>query len=609
MSYDYYIPELKLSFAPAVPDQKECPARAGGAASNIPDGMDPRILEHAARQLGTGIDNIQDCRIERKSIDARDRADIRIVYALRITLKNEVKTKAHRGGLGRSKTTAFEPVPPRKETYRFPAERERILASRPVIVGAGPAGLFAALILAENGYRPLVLERGDSDDERVKKVRRFWENGILSPDSNIQFGEGGAGTFSDGKLNSTGKDSCGRTGKVISEFIEAGAPPDIAYSNKPHIGTDYLVSVVKNLRHKIEALGGEVRFNSRVNSLIIDTDSSDGAGRGRIAGIMVNNERLMLDRAGPILHSGTGILRTALILAPGHGARDLFESLALQGVPMERKAFAIGVRVEHPQETIARNQYGDNWKHPDLPSADYKLTWRADDGRGVYSFCMCPGGPVVNASSEPGHVACNGMSNYARDGRNANSAIVVQVGPADFGPGGVLAGVEFQRRWEGLAFEAGGSDFSLPVQTLADFGMGRASTGLGEIRPDIRGLWRPGNITTALPDYVVRDIVEAMAAFDRRIHGFGRADTVLIGVETRTSSPVRILRGENGESEISGLFPCGEGAGYSGGIMSSAIDGIKIAEAVATGAPGQPNAGPHGGIPARQDDTPNGNAA
>lgn len=608
MSYDYYIPELKLPLS-----HSPLPAAGPAGAGSMEDS---RILERIAHEFGTAAGNIESYHIERKSIDARDKNDIRIVYALRVTLRNAAAPRARRGGRGHdtahSGAAVFEPASLHETAYVFPSDRKRPLATRPVIVGAGPAGLFAALILAENGYRPLVLERGAPVDERIKKVKTFWENGSLDPDSNIQFGEGGAGTFSDGKLNSTGHDSLGRNEKVIAEFIEAGAPSDIAYSNKPHIGTDYLVSVVKNMRRKIEALGGEVRFNSRVNSLIINPSYAGGDSPGQIAGLMINGQKFMLDDSGPVLHAGTAVLRTALILAPGHGARDLFESLSRDGVPMERKAFAIGVRVEHPQELIARNQYGGSWRNPDLPAADYKLTWRASDGRGVYSFCMCPGGAVVNASSEPGLVACNGMSDYARDGRNANSAIVVQVGPSDFGPGTEpLAGVEFQRRWERLAFTAGGSDFSLPVETLADFSAGRSAASLGAIVPDIRGLWRPGDITAALPDYAVHDIVEAMSAFDRRIHGFSRPDTILVGVETRTSSPVRILRGENGESLIRGLFPCGEGAGYSGGIMSSAVDGIKIAEAVATGAPSQPNAGPHGGAAPLHsaDSTPNGNAA
>lgn len=542
--YDYFIPELKL---PLDHDEAE-------------------VRRRLARELGATVEDIASYKVERKSFDARDRSDIRVVYAIRASLRAEAKARVKRGGRSRGGASrpAAEPArplaAPEELAYEFPAER-RELPGRPLIVGAGPAGLFAALILAENGYRPLLLERGDPVELRVEKVRSFWASGALDPDSNIQFGEGGAGTFSDGKLNSTGRDRLGRNAKVIAEFLEAGAPEEIGVSNKPHIGTDYLVRVVANLRRKIESLGGEIRFRSRAASLLIEG--------GRAVGLA--------------LEGGEELRAPAIVLAPGHGARDLFESLEASGVPLERKAFAIGVRVEHPEELIARNQYGESWRHPGLPVADYKLTHRASDGRGVYSFCMCPGGFVVNASSEPGGVACNGMSDFARGGRNANSAIVVQVGPDDFGPGGALAGVEFQRRWERLAFASGGGDFSLPVQTLADFAAGLPSRKLGSVEPDIRGLWRLGDISSALPPYVSRGIAEAMAAFDRKIRGFGRPDAVLVGVETRTSSPVRILRDEGCESAVRGLYPCGEGAGYSGGIMSSAVDGIKVAEAVASG--------------------------
>jgi uncharacterized protein len=535
--FDYFIPELKLPLG-----HEEAAIKA-------------RI----SRELGTRPDNIESFRIERKSFDARDRDNIRVVYAIRVSLNAAIEVRPKRGGSSFAIVAPAETVDKERE-YQFPVVM-RDLAERPLVVGAGPAGLFAALLLAEQGYKPLVLERGDPVEIRAEKVRSFWETGSLDADSNMQFGEGGAGTFSDGKLNSTGKDKLGRNAKVLAEFIAAGAPEEIAYSNKPHIGTDYLVRVVANMRKKIEGLGGEVRFRSWVSSLVVED--------GRVVGVVVNGEEEI--RAG------------AVALAPGHGARDLFESLERGGIPMERKAFAIGVRVEHPEEMIARNQYGEAWKHPSLPVADYKLTHRAADGRGVYSFCMCPGGTIVNASSEAGHVVCNGMSDFARDGRNANSAIVVQVGPEDFGGGGPLAGVAFQRQWEELAFKAGGGDLSLPVQTLADFAAGRVSAALSSIKPDVRGLWRLGEISGALPPYVSRDIVEAMAAFDRKIKGFAQPDTVLAGVETRTSSPVRILRDEACESPIKGLFPCGEGAGYSGGIMSSAVDGIKVAEAIATG--------------------------
>ncbi len=516
------------------------------------DHDEPEVRRRVLKSLRVGEEELEGLSIERKSFDARDRRDIRVVYAIVASLRSEP-----RNPFPASVAIRVEA----RRSYEFPAPRAAAGALRPVVVGSGPAGLFCALILAENGFRPIVLERGDEVGARDAKVRAFFESGKLDPESNIQFGEGGAGTFSDGKLNTTVSDRYRRNAKVLEEFVEAGAPGEIAYINKPHIGTNYLVTVVGNIRKKIEALGGEVRFRSRVTSLVMEG--------GEIRGVVVNGAET--------------IPAQAVVLALGHGARDSFESLARSGIPMESKPFAIGVRIEHPQELISRNQYGPSWLHPGLPVADYKLTHRSADGRGVYSFCMCPGGRVVNASSEEGGVVTNGMSDFSRGGRNANSAIVVSVAPEDFGGSGPLAGVEFQRTWERKAFASGGGDFSLPVQLFGDFREARSSPALGGIEPDIGGLWRFARLDGCLPPWAVAGIVEGILAFDRRIPGFAREDAVLSGIESRTSSPVRILRDSCCMSAVKGLFPCGEGAGYSGGIMSSAIDGIKVAEALGTG--------------------------
>ena len=389
----------------------------------------------------------------------------------------------------------------------------------------------------------------------------------LDLESNIQFGEGGAGTYSDGKSTTQVNDPHKRNLKVLEELIEAGAPPEIVYSSKPHIGTDYLVRVVKNLRAKIESLGGEVRFRSRVESLVL--------GEGRALGLRIAGASGSIDAK-------------AIVLALGHSARDSFRYLSSLGLPMEQKPFAIGLRIEHPQEMISRSQYGDGWKHPSLPVADYKLTHRSAEGRGVYSFCMCPGGYVVNASSEAGMVACNGMSDFKRDSPNANGAIVVTVGPEDFrafegrseSPD-VLAGMEFQRHWEARAFSAGGDTYAMPVQLLGDFLARRPSSSIAAVEPAVRGRYALADLIDCLPEYVASAIGEGFRAFDRKVSGFARADAPLTGVETRTSSPIRMLRDESCQSSIRGIYPCGEGAGYAGGIMSSAMDGIRVAEAIA----------------------------
>ncbi len=528
---NYRIPELRLPLDHGRPD------------------IEGRIVS----LLRTSPENLESFRLDRKSFDARDKADIRTVYGVTVRLR-----KALREGSGRG----WVPAPP-EEPYRFPLAADpsgEAGRPRPVVVGTGPAGLFCALLLAENGYRPLVLERGGDVESRARAVQHFWETGALDPECNMQFGEGGAGTFSDGKLATGVHDRPAAQRKVLEEFVEAGAPPEIAWLAKPHIGTDFLVTVVRAMREKILRLGGEVRFGARVSSLGVDG--------GRIRSVTVNGaERIDADR---------------VVLAVGHSARDVFRELERVGAALEPKPFAMGLRIEHPQEAIQRAQFGASWEHPAMHRADYKLTHQARDGRGVYSFCMCPGGWVVNSASEPGGAVCNGMSDFARDSRNANSALVVAVRTGDFGGSGPLAGVEFQRAWERAAFREGGGDSSLPVQTLADFAEGRPSVRLGAVEPCIRGRYRPGDLSACLPGFVRDGIREALGVFGRRIRGFDRPDAVLSGVETRTSSPVRVLRNDALESGIAGLFPCGEGAGYAGGILSAAVDGVRAAESVAS---------------------------
>jgi uncharacterized FAD-dependent dehydrogenase len=535
---------------------------------NCPLDHDEHYLRgRVAREVGVSPANLAEFHVERKSIDARDKRDIRIVYSVITGLEQPSRS------LG-SKASAYIPAKPYRFPYPLAGVKTAGSAPRPIVAGAGPAGLFCALMLAEAGYRPLVLERGDDVDTRGKAIAGFWDGKPLDTESNMQFGEGGAGTYSDGKLTASGSDESGRNRKVLETLVEAGAPADILYNSKPHIGTDYLVTVVKNMRKKIESLGGELRFRSRVTGFQLS--------HGTVTGVK--------------LESGESIPASVVALAIGHSARDTFSELAQAGIPMERKPFAIGLRVEHPQEMICQAQYGEPWANPVLPPADYKLTHKAADGRGVYSFCMCPGGFVVDASSEAGLSVCNGMSNYARNAPNANSAIVVSVRPDDFdgddsSVAGVLAGVEFQRRWEKQAWEAARDAMgtkpgiatgqsALPVQSLGDFMQGSSSGCLGGIVPATRGAYALADLNSCLPSYVAKGIKEAFPAFDRKIAGFGRSDAVLTGVETRTSSPLRILRGDNLESTVRGLFPCGEGAGYAGGIMSAAIDGIRAAEAM-----------------------------
>ena len=488
--------------------------------------------------------------IVRRSLDAR-KEELRYVYLIDADVKREAAVlKKCRGSAEKAK----------RVRYRFPEPGTGRLSHRPVIVGTGPAGLFCGLMLARAGYAPVLLERGQRAEERVETVDRFWRLGILDPQSNVQFGEGGAGTFSDGKLNTLVKDPAGRNRKVLELFVEAGAPKEILYEQKPHLGTDLLVGIVRCMREEIVRLGGDIRFGCRMTDLVLES--------GAVRGIVTRSG----GREPEVLKA------EQVVLAIGHSARDTFAVLKERGVPMQPKAFAVGVRVEHPQEMINRSQYGEGYPGG-LPPASYKVTRRLEDGRGVYSFCMCPGGYVVNASSEKDMLAVNGMSYQARDGRNANSAMIVTVTPADYGGTDVLAGVEFQRKLERAAYELGGG--RIPVQTFGDFCAERASVRLGDIKPCIKGAYELTSVRAIFPPELSRALEEGIRGCGRLIPGFAGPDAVLSGVESRTSSPVRILRNEELESGISGLYPCGEGAGYAGGITSAAMDGLKIAEAIA----------------------------
>jgi len=503
-------------------------------------------------QLGIPAEELLAYSIARRGSDARKPKSIIAVYTLDVEIKNEAAVLARLANNPHCSAT------PDTE-YHFVAQAPADLASRPVVIGLGPAGLFAALILAQSGFKPIVLERGKAVRERTKDTFALWRQGVLNPESNAQFGEGGAGTFSDGKLHSQIKDPKHHGRKVLTEFVKAGAPPEILYVSKPHIGTFRLVGIVEAMRKTIEALGGEIRFESRV-------DDFDIQG-GQLCGVMlVNGERIATEH---------------VVLAIGHSARDTFQKLYDRGVYIEAKPFSIGLRIEHPQSLIDTCRFGKHAGNPLLGAADYKLVHHCSNGRSVYSFCMCPGGTVVAAASEPGRVVTNGMSQYSRNERNANSGIVVGITPEDY-PDGPLAGIAFQRQWEERAFKLGGEDYSAPGQLVGDFLAGRPSTQLGSVIPS----YTPGvhlcDLSTALPDYVVAAIREALPAFGKKINGFAMNDAVLTAVETRTSSPIRIKRNEDYQSlNTRGLYPTGEGAGYAGGILSSAVDGIKVAEAVA----------------------------
>ena len=494
--------------------------------------------------------------IFKRSYDARKKHALLLVYAVDIEVKNEA-------GLLKKFRNDRHVAPTPDMAYHFVGHAPENLAERPIVVGFGPCGIFAALVLAQMGFRPIVLERGKAVRERTQDTWGLWRKKVLNPESNVQFGEGGAGTFSDGKLYSQIKDPRYLGRKVLTEFVKAGAPEEILYVSKPHIGTFRLVGMVETMRHEIEKLGGEIRFQQRVADVLIE----DGPNGKSIRGVT--------------LASGETLRSNHVILALGHSARDTFEMLHAQGVYMEAKPFSIGFRIEHPQSLIDKARLGPNAGNPLLGAADYKLVHHAKNGRSVYSFCMCPGGTVVAATSESGRVVTNGMSQYSRNERNANAGIVVGITPEDY-PGGPLAGIELQRKLESRAFELGGGGYEAPGQLVGDFLAGKPSIRLGVVEPS----YKPGvhltDLASALPDYAIEAIREALPAFDQQIKGFAMKDAVLTGVETRTSSPLRITRGDDFQSlNVKGLYPAGEGAGYAGGILSAGVDGIKVAEAAA----------------------------
>ena len=538
------------------------------AVPPLPEEERRAILEKKLRRFAGGA--LPAWRIFRRSVDARKKDDIHYVYTLALEGLDE---KAESQLLRRAKGFKAERTEPVK--YALPESGAGPLMHRPLIVGAGPAGLFAAWVLAKAGFRPLILEQGASVEERDRDVEAFWKGGRLKPWSNVQFGEGGAGTFSDGKLNTGIRDPEGRIGEVLRIFADCGADPSILYDAKPHIGTDVLKKVVRTMRERITAMGGSFRFHARMTDII----RKDNA----LTAVRVKDTETGAEEEIPA---------SVLILALGHSARETFLRLHEQGVAMEPKPFAVGVRIEHPQELIDRIQYGSA-RPENLPPADYKLTAKAADGRGVYSFCMCPGGQVVNASSEEGRLCVNGMSRHARDGRNANAALVVQVGPEDFAEADVFAGLRFQRAYEEAAYRL--AQGRIPVQRFADFAEAvRKAEGAGEtdhkaqpaaeaplsVMPDTCGAWARADVASALPVFVRKAILEAMPQFDRRMPGYAFPEALIDGFEARTSSPLRIPRGENGECSVCGLYPAGEGAGYAGGITSAAVDGMKQAEKI-----------------------------
>ncbi len=511
-----------------------------------------------ATRLGVPAADLVRWSVWKRAHDARKKAAILKVYIVDVEVKDEASAFKRLAG-----DPHVRPTP--DTTYRPVAQAPAALPLRPVVIGAGPCGLFAGLILAEMGFRPIILDRGKVVRERTKDTWGLWRKSELNPESNVQFGEGGAGTFSDGKLYSQIKDPRFLGRKVLTEFVAAGAPREILTEAHPHIGTFRLVTMVESLRSKIEALGGEYRFQHRVTDIELDR-GSDGVKRVR----------------GVHLHTGEFLQADHVVLAVGHSSRDTFQTLYERGVHIEAKPFSIGFRIEHPQSWIDRAMFGPCAGHPDLGAAAYSLSHHCSNGRTVYSFCMCPGGTVVAATSEPNRVVTNGMSQYSRNERNANSGFVVGITPADYPSEHPLAGIDLQRDLESRAFVAGGGDYHAPGQLVGDFLAGRASTALGSVVPSYRPGVRPTDLSAVMPGYVIEAMREALPVFGRKIPRYDDPEAVLTGVETRTSAPIRITRGADFQSlNVKGLFPAGEGAGYAGGILSAGVDGIKVAEAVA----------------------------
>lgn len=532
---------------------------------HTPDAIDKAVC----KRLKITPAQLEKVNIFRRGVDARRRDAIALIYTLDVQVTDEPEILKKAGKLRTvsiSPDMAYKPVA--KAAADFPAAHQK----RPVVIGTGPCGLFAALILARMGFKPLVFERGQPVKQRTKDTFKLWRQHELNPESNVQFGEGGAGTFSDGKLYSQIKDPLFLGRKVLEELVAAGAPPEILYVSKPHIGTFKLVAIVEHLRNTITSLGGEIRFDARVN----DLEMTQGEVKDEVSGEVTNKV------TGVVLNDGSRIAADQVIMAVGHSARDTFKMLNDRGVYMEAKPFSVGFRIEHPQSIIDEARYGRCMTNPILGAADYRLVHHCSNGRSVYSFCMCPGGTVVAAASEPGKVVTNGMSQYSRNERNANSGIVVGITPEQDYPEHVLAGVDYQRKWEANAYELGGRDYRAPAQLVGDFLAGRPSTSFGSVEPSYTAGVKLCDLSKSLPADIIAAIKEAIPAMAKQLPGFALHDAILTGVETRTSSPIRIKRGDDLQSiNTQGLYPAGEGAGYAGGILSAAVDGIKVAQAAA----------------------------
>ena len=518
------------------------------------DHPDEALREAIVQRLGISDEQLLSFNLFKRSYDARKKnSELLFIYTIDLEASNEAELL--------DKFADDHNIGPAPDvTYKYVGHAPADVQERPIVVGFGPCGIFAGLLLAQMGFKPIILERGKEVRQRTKDTWGLWRKSVLNPESNVQFGEGGAGTFSDGKLYSQIKDPQHHGRKVLEEFVKAGAPDEILYINKPHIGTFRLTGMVEQMRQDMIALGAEVRFQEKVTDLLVED--------GQLTGV--------------VLESGEQLHSRHVVLALGHSARDTFRMLHAKGVYMEAKPFSVGFRIEHPQTLIDKARLGKYAGHPKLGAADYKLVYHAKNGRSVYSFCMCPGGTVVAATSEPGRVVTNGMSQYSRNERNANSGIVVGIDPERDYPGGPLAGIELQERLEAHAYVMGGSNYQAPAQLVGDFVAGRPSTALGSVEPSYKPGVTLGDLAPSLPDFAIEAIREALPAFDRQIKGYNLHDAVLTGIETRTSSPLRITRGEDYQSlNLKGLFPAGEGAGYAGGILSAGVDGIRIAEAVA----------------------------